>query len=254
LVDRELGSNRFNSMDQFVRASDKSDPLYKAVDALLKGPEISLVDHGQLPFVDKDGHVRSDARLRWCNEGATTLRELAELSDTFTTEDGQPYPPLPDIEIGASERSYAYDSAVPVFYGHYWREGSPKFGVDWTEHTASVDFNAVKRGTLTAYRWGGETEAAMDGVMNDRTIRVSNSKPSAIVVPIWPSTIRSLNMNDAMVKANTSPAAVTTEPLPAIARMMPVLMPAPSSSLNRRPAVPCPPRSLMSLEPTPRTD
>ena len=28
----------------------------------------------------------------------------------------------------------------------------------------------------------------MDGVMNDRTISVSNSRPSAIVVPIWPST------------------------------------------------------------------
>jgi hypothetical protein len=158
LVGRLLGSNRFNSMDQFVRASDKTDPLYGAVDALLKGPEISLVDHGQLPFVDKDGHVRSDARLRWWNEGATTLREIAELSDAFTTEDGRPYPPLPDIEIGASERSYAYDSAVPVFYGHYWRQGSPKFGLDWTAHTACVDFSAVKGGTLTAYRWSGETE------------------------------------------------------------------------------------------------
>ena len=73
----------------------------------------------------------------------------------------------------------------------------------------------------------------MDGVMNDRTISVSNSRPSAIVVPIWPSTSRSLKMNDAMVNANTSPAAVTTEPLPAIDRMMPVLIPAWISSLNR---------------------
>ena len=73
----------------------------------------------------------------------------------------------------------------------------------------------------------------MDGVMNDRTISVSNSRPRAIVVPIWPSTRRSLRMNYAMVKANTSPAAATTEPLPAIDRMMPVLMPAWISSLNR---------------------
>ena len=57
----------------------------------------------------------------------------------------------------------------------------------------------------------------MDGVINDRTISVSNSRPSAIVVPIWPSTRRSLKMNDAIVNANTRPAAVTTEPLPAIA-------------------------------------
>ncbi|MDT5195473.1 MAG: hypothetical protein QOH20_2227 [Mycobacterium sp.] len=67
LVGRDLGSNRFNSMGQFIRASDKSDPLYTAVDALRKGPEISLVDHGQAKFVDKDGHARSEARLRWWN-------------------------------------------------------------------------------------------------------------------------------------------------------------------------------------------
>ena len=41
----------------------------------------------------------------------------------------------------------------------------------------------------------------MDGVMNDRTISVSNSRPRAIVVSIWPSTRRSLKMNDAMVNA-----------------------------------------------------
>jgi antitoxin VapB len=76
------------------------------------------------------------------------------------------------------------------------------------------------------------SSAAMDGVMNDRTISVSNSRPSAIVVPIWPSTRRSLKMNDAMVKANSRPAAVTTDPLPAIDRMMPVLMPAWISSLK----------------------
>ena len=40
-------------------------------------------------------------------------------------------------------------------------------------------------------------------------------------------------MNDAMVAANTRPAAVTTPPVPAIARMMPVFRPAPISSLNR---------------------
>ncbi|CNI78510.1 Uncharacterised protein [Mycobacterium tuberculosis] len=40
-------------------------------------------------------------------------------------------------------------------------------------------------------------------------------------------------MNVAMVAANTRPAAVTTEPEPAIARIVPVLSPAWISSLNR---------------------
>ena len=69
--------------------------------------------------------------------------------------------------------------------------------------------------------------------MNERTMRVSKSRPSAIVVPICPRTIKSLKTNDAMVKANTRPAAVTTEPLPAMARMIPVLIPAGTSSFIR---------------------
>jgi hypothetical protein len=158
MVARELGSNRFNAMDQFIRASDKADPLYTAVEVLLKGPEISLVDHGQPRFVDKDSHVRADARIRWWNEGATSLRDLAELSETFTTEDGQRYPALPDTPIDAAENSYAYDGEIPVFYGHYWRQGTPKANLDWTAHTACTDFSAVKGGALTAYQWSGESE------------------------------------------------------------------------------------------------
>ena len=65
----------------------------------------------------------------------------------------------------------------------------------------------------------------MDGVINDRTINVSKSRPKPMVVPIWPRARRSLNMNEDMVNANTRPAVVTT-PVPAMARMMPVLSPA----------------------------
>ncbi|CNV36652.1 Uncharacterised protein [Mycobacterium tuberculosis] len=54
-----------------------------------------------------------------------------------------------------------------------------------------------------------------------------------MVVPTWAITVSSLTANDIMVKANTSPAAVTTDPLPPIARMMPVLIPAWISSLSR---------------------
>ncbi|CKT01891.1 Uncharacterised protein [Mycobacterium tuberculosis] len=62
---------------------------------------------------------------------------------------------------------------------------------------------------------------------------MSNSNPIMIVVPIWPTTRRSLATIEPMVKANTSPAMVTTRPVPAMARIMPVLRPAPISSWNR---------------------
>ena len=53
------------------------------------------------------------------------------------------------------------------------------------------------------------------------------------MVPIWATTVNSLTAMDIIVKANTSPAEVTTEPVPPIARMMPVFSPAWISSLRR---------------------
>ncbi len=75
--------------------------------------------------------------------------------------------------------------------------------------------------------------AAIDGVISDRTISVSSSSPMPMVMPPWPTLSRSPEIIEPMVKANTRPAAVTTVPVLPIDRMMPVLMPAPISSLNR---------------------
>ncbi len=100
VVGDALGSNRFSALHQFVRASDKADPLYDAVEVLLKGPEIDIAGHGLPPYFDKDGHARSKARVAWWREGATTLRELAVMDGNFTTTSGEPYPPLPDAEVG----------------------------------------------------------------------------------------------------------------------------------------------------------
>ena len=41
----------------------------------------------------------------------------------------------------------------------------------------------------------------MDGVMNERTTSVSNSRPSAMVLPTWPATLRSLTSMEAMDRA-----------------------------------------------------
>ena len=54
-----------------------------------------------------------------------------------------------------------------------------------------------------------------------------------MVEPTCPITIMSLTSMPSMVKANTKPAAVTTDPVPAMDRMIPVLMPAPISSFIR---------------------
>lgn len=170
VVRNEVGTNRLTGVEHLVLASTEGDPLYVAVETLLKGPEISLTDHGQAPYMDKDGHPRGHARLRWWNDGAGTLRDLAEMGGNFTTAEGVTYPELPEIGVSASQRSYVYDDEVPVFYGHYWRQGAPTYLHDWTDFTACVDFSAVKGGALTAYRWSGETR-----IRPDHYVSVSSS-------------------------------------------------------------------------------
>jgi hypothetical protein len=166
VVEEALGSDRFTSRDQFVRATTKGDSLYEAIEVLLKGPEIDLAGHGQPPYYDKDGHARSRARVAWWRDGARTLRDLSVMNGNFTTASGEPYPPLPDIEVAAREQSFSYRGDVPVFYGHYWRHGRPRRGADFTERTACVDFSAIITGRLAAYRWDDEPEIREDHYFN----------------------------------------------------------------------------------------
>ena len=90
IVELELGSNRFNSLDQFVRACDKRDPLYAAVEVLLKGPEVNLRQFDCPSYRDKDGHSRDEARVSWWTAGARTLREIAVMDPTSITVGRRP--------------------------------------------------------------------------------------------------------------------------------------------------------------------
>lgn len=135
-----------------VRANRKGSPEHRAVEVLLKGPELSLTEYGQPGFRDKNGHLRREARIRWWNADGSTLRELAEIPPDSKTKEGTTYPTLPDDPC-PKETVFDYRDAEPVFYGHYWRTGEPRKGEDWTDNTVCVDFSAVKGGPLVAYRW-----------------------------------------------------------------------------------------------------
>ena len=85
LLESALGGDRFRTVAQLARASDPGDELYTAVETILKGPEISLVDHGQPAYRDKDGIERKRARMRWWDPAAVTLRDLAEMGNFRAT-------------------------------------------------------------------------------------------------------------------------------------------------------------------------
>lgn len=135
-----------------VEANTSGSPAYRAVETVLKGPEIGLGDHRV--FIDKDGHPRDEARIRWWDHHATTLRDVAEIPPDSKTPDGLPFPDLPETPCPAANE-YRYNDSKPVFFGHYWRTGPPEIA---GPQAVCVDYSAVKRGPLVAYRWEGEDE------------------------------------------------------------------------------------------------
>jgi hypothetical protein len=146
---RRRGFERGLATDDLIHsANDKDSEEYRATETILKGPEISL--KGYRAFKDKDGNIRHDARLRWWVGEATTLSELAEIPGDAFDENDDTYPGLPDVPM-TEAHNFLYDPlAPPVFFGHYWRSGTPELA---GSNTVCVDFSAVQpRGSLVAYR------------------------------------------------------------------------------------------------------
>ncbi len=127
-----------------LRASYRhGSKAHAAADILLKGPEQRLPVG--VHFFDKDGHRREEVRLRWWDQAATTFRKAALGLEGRGDE-------LPDSSL---PRDFRYIESKPVFFGHYWLNGSPTITAP---NAACLDFSVAKEGYLTAYRWSGETE------------------------------------------------------------------------------------------------
>lgn len=129
-----------------ITGSRRGTPEYTAIEVLLKGPELALPH--PLHYMDKDGHVRHQARARWWAKDATTLRRAALIPGGAAMSDGRPLPELPDDELPASVQPYTDD--VPVIFGHYWYSGKTEIV---SPTAACVDYSAGKGGDLVAYRW-----------------------------------------------------------------------------------------------------
>ena len=66
-------------------------------------------------FEDKNGQVRAEVRLKWWDEQAQRLPEAA-------TNTGNAR--LPKVDL--SDNIYRYRDEIPLFFGHYWMQGTPK--------------------------------------------------------------------------------------------------------------------------------
>lgn len=129
----------------FRMAGDRHHRLYKLTDVLLKGKEVSLPDG--LTFLDKEGQERTEMRIRWwLNPKEVTLKEWCIIQDI----QGLNYDP---VAFHYHSESYYDEEARPVFFGHYWLDGTP---VLQRSNVCCLDYSIGRKDKLVAYRFEGE--------------------------------------------------------------------------------------------------
>lgn len=137
-----------------IDATTEGTLTYKAIEVVLKGPEVDL---DGVWYLDKDGHRRHHARLRWWDGTATSLRAaaLVPAGTQLYGPDDQLIDELPD-RLLSDDEAHPYTGPEPVLFGHYW----------WRQETAEpinplatcLDYSVARGGVLRAYRWDGENE------------------------------------------------------------------------------------------------
>ncbi|WP_146394150.1 metallophosphoesterase [Allorhodopirellula solitaria] len=127
-------------------SEDAGSDLNAAIENVLKGPELGLP--AGYWIVDKAGHRRDSARIKWYEDGTGRTFRQHHLGS------GE----VPDLAIEGSDLAAVETypaGAVPVFVGHYWLTGTP---MPLAANVACTDYSVAKGGKLVAYRWDGEAE------------------------------------------------------------------------------------------------
>lgn len=133
-----------NSLRESV---DKTKKLYRALDHSLKGKEVCLP--GESTFTDKDDTVRKEIRIKWWeNPANATYRKFSVIPIDDIVNDG-----LDDNITYIIDKGYYTETEKPVFFGHYWLDGTPRL---FRDNICCLDYSVAKKGNLIAYRFNGE--------------------------------------------------------------------------------------------------
>lgn len=140
----KLGCNNTLTSDLLIEASQIGSQAYDDVEALLKGREVKLPEG--IHFTDKDGFERDQIRIRWWRNNAQSYADLAQ--PPYVVERNPRLNDLPLVQI--NDLGYPED-APPVFFGHYWFEGTPQ---PEQSNVFCLDYSVPREtGKLAAYRW-----------------------------------------------------------------------------------------------------
>jgi len=131
-------------------ASNPSDPLFHAIETVLKGPEAPLpLGHS---YRDKEGNERYRIRIKW----------YEPFNDQTIAQYMMPPKTPPDPELNKPLRLPDHSKPQgypatdpPVFVGHYWMPS--KSPAPLAPNVTCVDYSVAKNGLLVAYRFTGES-------------------------------------------------------------------------------------------------
>ncbi len=144
-IEPYLDANARFDEKTYAHYGAKLQPLFDAVDSVLKSPEFDLPDG--VSFQDMHGISRTKTRVLWWRDPALNVSERLDMR--FSVNEEQK-----DIIDGHEGlRSTFMRAAVPTFIGHYalTYEGKPEF----TDSVAVLDY----KDKVTGYRWNkGDTE------------------------------------------------------------------------------------------------
>ena len=116
----------------------------QAVERLTRG--LSLILPEGLSIKGRDGFERKSFRVRFWSEVSQNYDDIVFQPDPLPEEIR--YKPIDEAERG---RLIHYDrNEKPLFIGHYWLQGEPALVA---ENIACLDYSAVKKGKLVAYRF-----------------------------------------------------------------------------------------------------
>jgi hypothetical protein len=144
-----VGERSLDDSDFLVAAGTKGTLEYYAVEILLKGPEMRLPEG--VSFKDKDGTVRTKARVRWWgHDGSmdTTVGDIAMPPGSIKCDTA-----VSHAYVATNVPNYPA-TAPPVFIGHYWMP--PETAKEpLAANVVCLDYSAAREGPMVAYRWDG---------------------------------------------------------------------------------------------------
>lgn len=116
----------------------------KSLDYCINGPKLNLPEGAF--FIDSNDRRRTKMRLKWWDvaEEATYRNACTSVPNPMQ---------VPDEAIALSSLP-VIDGNRPIFFGHYWMQGTPHLMKD---NIACLDWSVVQEdGKLVAYRFDGE--------------------------------------------------------------------------------------------------